>query len=144
MCAIHDDFECRIRRLERAREKDSDSDSDYSDRDELKRDEENWKRGREGSASLVFVTQHTHVTRQNDTGKTTGSDEIDVEPSAPPEDRSQKAEEVPTARAVYRIPQAEKAPDGHYTTTYLPQQYHETKEKFEVQSLLRMLQTSPY
>ena len=144
MCAIHDDFEYRIRLLERARDKDSDSDSDYSDRDDLKRDEENWKRARERSASLVFVAQHGWVKRQNDTEKTTGSDETLVAPSAPPEDRSQKAEEVPTARPVTRIPQAEKAQEGVYTQTYLPEQYHETKAKLEVQSLLRMLQNSPY
>ena len=135
----HEDFAYRIAHLERAREKDSSSDSDQ---DEYKRDQDAHKRRREGGASLFFVTQHTHVTRQNDTEKTTGSDETDVTPSAPPENRSQKAEEV--ARPVYRIPQAEKAPDGVYTTTYLPEQYHETKAKLEVQSLLRMLQNSPY
>lgn len=137
----HEDFAYRIARLERAREKDSSSDSDQ---DEYNSDQDAHKRRRERGASLFFVTQHTHVTRQNDTEKTTGRDDTDKTPSAPPEDRSQKAEEVPTARSIYNIPQAEKAPDGVYNQTYLPEQYHETKAKLEVQSLLRMLQNSPY
>ena len=136
----------------------------------MKRDEENWKRKRGGITSLVFVTQHTHVTSQSDPKKSNGSDETDVEPSSEPSRESQETKKVPptepdetdvaprappwyeypetkkypTTIPVTRIPEAEKTPEGFYTQTYLPEQYHGTKAKLEVQSLLRMLQNSPF
>jgi hypothetical protein len=181
MCAIHDDFECRIRRLERAREKDSDSDSDFSDEDEWKRDEENWKRGKGGRTSLVFVTQHTNVTSQSDSKKSNEIDKSDVEappvpsrasqqtqnvtpaetdetnqePSAPPSDGSQKADDVPIYRDKYYLPiyynqfqhkyDKDENAYGFGDRNVAPAAYKQKNDsKLEVQSLLRMLQTSPY
>lgn len=205
MCAIHDDFECRIRRLERSKwKKDSDSDSDFSDEYEWKRDEENWKRGKGGRTSLVFVTQHTNVTSQGDPQKSdvkassgpsseseetenvppTASDETDATPSAParngvqksariqiakptktdetyatasapPSDGSQKAEEVPIYRDKYYQPRnynqyldkygKDENAYGFGDRNVAPAAYKQQNDsKLEVQSLLRMLQTSPY
>ena len=82
------------------------------------------------------------------------SDSDEGEPSASSPKSSTETEEVPTAYPVERIPEAEKAPEGHYTKTYLPEKVDKTgitsntmtapTAKLEVQNLLRMLQNAAY
>jgi hypothetical protein len=83
------------------------------------------------------------------------TDETNVEPSAPPSDGSQKADDVPIYRDKYYLPinynqfvhkyDKDENAYGFGDRKVAPAAYKQKNDsKLEVQSLLRMLQTSPY
>jgi hypothetical protein len=150
------DIERKLREIESSRLGDSRSDSDEDDNTPT----------HQGRASLLVVTQHTRVTRQNNADSSERRNEEVPKPDAPP--WSENPENIPTAD--YRRHNVDDTSSGRYTL--LPEREREsgsadkavnnprpppfaptdkvntekekTDSKLEVQNLLRMLQNAAY